>query len=93
MAQAHTNIDDSGAGNVLDLAGCSGAPANKNLQAEEALIGAGFKLKMSDTPAKVERIRRIPQKKVVRVVIKDREVYLWADATGCRCYYKGTGHN
>jgi hypothetical protein len=81
------------AGLFLALGGCAGKPVNKTLQAEEALAAAGFQLKMADTPAKVDRISRIPQKKVVRVRIKDREVYLWADATGCRCYYKGTRHN
>jgi hypothetical protein len=80
-------------GMFLALAGCARAPVNKTLQIEKALIGAGFQLKMADTPAKVERISRIPQKKVVRAMIKDREVYLWADAAGCRCYYKGTRHN
>jgi hypothetical protein len=80
-------------GLILALAGCSGAPANKTLQAEEALVAAGFQLKMADTPVKVERISRIPQKKVVRAMIKDREVYLWADAEVCRCYYKGTRQN
>jgi len=80
-------------GMFMALAGCSGAPVNKTLQAEEALAAAGFQLKMADTPAKVERISRIPQKKVVRAMIKDREVYLWADAAGCRCYYAGTRQN
>jgi hypothetical protein len=80
-------------GMYLALAGCAGAPVNKTLQAEEALAAAGFKLKMADTPAKIERISRIPQKRVVRAMIKDREVYLWADAAGCRCYYKGTRQN
>lgn len=74
----------------MALAGCAGAPVNKTLQAEEALAAAGFELKMADTPAKIERISRIPQKKVVRARIKDRQVYLWADAAGCRCYYTGT---
>ena len=80
-------------GIFLTLAGCTGAPVNKTLQAEEALVAAGFKLKMADTQAKVERISRIPQKKVVWAMIKDREFYLWADAAGCRCYYKGTRRN
>jgi len=80
-------------GMFLALAGCARAPVNKTLQVEEALIGAGFQLKRADTPAKVERISRIPQKKVVRAMIKGREVYLWADATGCQCYYKGTHRN
>ncbi len=80
-------------GMFLALAGCSGKPMNKTLQAEEALMGAGFQLKMADTPAKIERISRIPQKKVVRAMIRYREVYLRADAAGCRCYYKGTRQN
>jgi hypothetical protein len=66
---------------------------NKTLQAEEALAAAGFQLKMADTPAKVERISRIAQKKIVRAMIKDREIYFWADAAGCRCYYQGTRQN
>ena len=80
-------------GLILALAGCAGKPVNKTLQAEEALVAAGFQLKMADTPAKLERIRKIPQKQVVRVMIKDHEAYLWADAAGCRCYYKGTPQN
>jgi len=80
-------------GLLTALAGCAGKPVNKTLQAEEALAAAGFQLKTADTPAKVERISRIPQKKVVRAMIKDREFYLWADEAGCRCYYKGTRRN
>ena len=80
-------------GLLMAIAGCAGAPVNKTLQAEEALAAAGFQLKMADTPAKIERISRIPQKRVVRTMIKDREFYLWADAAGCRCYYKGTRQN
>jgi hypothetical protein len=78
---------------LLALVGCTGAPVDKTLKAEEALIAAGFQLKMADTPEMVERITGIPQKKVVRAMIKDREVYLWADAAGCRCYYAGTRQN
>ena len=71
------------AGLFMVLAGCGGAPVNKTLQAEEALAAAGFQLKMADTPAKLDRIRRMPQKKVVKGMIKDREVYIWADGEGC----------
>lgn len=80
-------------GILFVFAGCTAAPVNKTLQAEEALVAAGFQLKMADTPQKVERISRIPQKQVVRAMLKDREVYLWADAAGCRCYYVGKRQN
>jgi len=75
------------------IAGCGGKPVNKTFQAEEALVAAGFQLKMADTQAKIDRISRIPQKKVRRAMIGDREVYIWADSLGCRCYYKGTRRN
>ena len=80
-------------GLFMALAGCTGKHVNKTLHAEEALAAAGFQLKMADTPAKIERISGIPQKRVVWATIKDREFYLWADAAGCRCYYKGTRQN
>ena len=78
---------------VLFFTGCAGAPVDKTLQAEELLGTAGFRLKMADTPAKFKRISRIPQKQVVRGMVKGREVYVWADAAGCRCYYAGTRQN
>jgi len=78
---------------VLFLAGCAGAPVDKTMQAEELLATAGFQLKMADTPATLERISRIPQKQVIRGMVKGREVYVWADAAGCRCYYAGTRQN
>jgi hypothetical protein len=81
------------AGILLVLAGCAGAPVDKTLQTEELLGTAGFQLKMADKPATIERIRRLPQKQVVRGVIKGREIYVWADAAGCRCYYTGTRPN
>jgi len=80
-------------GLIMAFAGCSGAPVNKTLQAEEALAAAGFQLKMADTPAKLDRINRMPQKQVVRGMVKDREIYLWADAAGCQCYYVGSLQN
>jgi hypothetical protein len=82
------------AGLLVVFAGCTGSPpVNKTLKAEEALVAAGFQLKMADTQTKVERISRIPQQRVVRAMIGTREVYLWADAEGCRCYYTGTRHD
>ena len=79
------------AGLLAAFGGCTLAPpVNKNLKAEEALAAAGFQLKMADTQAKIERISRLPQKRVVRAMVGKREIYLWADAEGCRCYYTGT---
>jgi hypothetical protein len=81
------------AAGMLLITACAGAPVDKTLREEELLGSAGFQLKMADTPAKLERISRIPQKQVVRGLVKGREVYVWADAAGCRCYYAGTRQN
>jgi hypothetical protein len=78
---------------VFVISGCAGAPVDKTLQAEELLGTAGFQLKMADKPATLERISRIPQKQVVRGMFKDREIYVWADAEGCKCYYTGSRQN
>jgi hypothetical protein len=81
-------------GLFVAFAGCTGKPpVNKTLKAEEALVAAGFQLKMADSQTKVERISGIPQKRVVRAMVGKQEVYLWADAEGCRCYYTGTRHD
>lgn len=78
---------------VLIIAGCAGAPVDKTLQTEELLGTAGFQLKMADKPASLERISRIPQKQVVHGMVKDREIYVWANAAGCQCYYMGSRLN
>lgn len=78
---------------VFILGGCAGAPVDKTLQAEELLGTAGFQLQMADKPATLERISRIPQKQVVRGRVRGGEVYVWADAAGCKCYYAGAREN
>jgi hypothetical protein len=39
-----------------------------------ALATAGFNLKMADTPAKLERITKLPQHQLVTVEAKGRQV-------------------
>jgi hypothetical protein len=78
---------------VSIISGCAVAPVDKTLQAEELLGTAGFQLKMADKPGTLERTSRIPQKQVVRGIDKDHEVYVWANAEGCKCYYTGTRQN
>jgi hypothetical protein len=54
-----------------------------------ALATAGFNLKMADTPAKLERITKLPQHQLVTVEAKGRQVYVWADVPGCQCWSSG----
>ena len=75
---------------ALTVAGCAGPPkGNPTLQQMKALGTAGFDLKMADTPAKLERIQKLPQLQIARVEHKGREVYVYTDAQGCQCLYAG----
>ena len=74
---------------VLTVAGCAGPPKDPTFQQMNALATAGFDLKMADTPAKLERIKKLPQLRLVQVEDKGRQVYVYTDAQGCQCLYLG----
>ena len=75
---------------ALTVAGCAGPPKDHpTLQQMKALGTAGFDLKMADTPAKLERIKTLPQLRLAQVEHKGRQVYVFTDAQGCQCLYAG----
>ena len=75
---------------ALTVTGCAGPPKDHpTLQAMKALGTAGFDLKMADTPAKLERIKQLPQLQLAQVEHKGRQVYVFTDAQGCQCLYAG----
>jgi len=74
---------------ALTVAGCAGPPKDPTFQQMNALAAAGFDLKMADTPAKLERIEKLPQLQLAQVEHKGRQVYVYTDAQGCQCLYAG----
>jgi hypothetical protein len=74
---------------ALTVAGCAGPPKDPTFQQMNALATAGFDLKMADTPAKLERIKKLPQLRLAQVEHKGRQVYVYTDAQGCQCLYAG----
>jgi len=56
---------------ALTVAGCAGPPKDPTFQQMNALATAGFDLKMADTPAKLERIKKLPNSNSSRSKIKD----------------------
>ena len=75
---------------ALTVAGCAGAPKDPpTLQHMMALGTAGFDLKTADTPAKLERIQKLPQLRLAQIEYKGRQVYVFTDAQGCQCLYAG----
>lgn len=75
---------------ALTVAGCAAPPPkDPTAQEENALATAGFNLKMADTPAKRELIQKLPQRRLAQGEVQGRQVYVWADAPGCQCWYSG----
>jgi hypothetical protein len=74
---------------ALTVAGCAGPPKDPTFQQMNALAAAGFDLKMADTQAKLERIKKLPHLRLAQVEYKGRQVYIYTDAQGCQCLYLG----
>ena len=57
---------------------------------EERLRTAGFELKIADTSEKMEKLKGLPQRKIVPYPHEGEMLYLYADAASCKCVYVGT---
>lgn len=71
---------------VVGLAGCASLGAG---QTESLLAAATFNMKLADTPAKLAKLKTLPQNRVVPVTRNGKLYYIYADATGCQCLYIG----
>jgi len=69
--------------------GCTIAPKPTLQQDEDMLANAGFTLKPADTPEKMGRLKKLPQKKLFQQKINGKVYYLYADAVHCQCLYRG----
>lgn len=75
---------------IFALAGCSTAKGLQVLETEHFLIAAGFQMQLADTPEKLEHLKTMTQKKVIRYQRDEKLYYVYADATACKCLYEGT---
>ena len=56
---------------------------------ENTLAAAGFKVKLADTPEKLEHLATLPQRKLVSQEHEGNVYYVYADAKNCKCMYVG----
>ena len=54
---------------------------------------SGFTLKLGYTQAALEEVGKLPQRRVVRIESEGQQIYVWADAAGCQCWYVGDQYN
>jgi hypothetical protein len=74
---------------VLVLMGCAGTGKDAPLNEQQLLVFSGFSLKLGYTQAALEEVGKLPQRRVVRIESQGQQIYVWADAAGCQCWYVG----
>jgi hypothetical protein len=80
------------AGLMIGVAGCV-SPQQQVAQKEDLLAGAGFQVRVADTPNRLAAMRSLPPNKFVTRVVNGRPIYQYADPLVCRCVYFGTQQN
>ena len=72
------------------LLGCAMMGSKYKVSDEEKLlVSADFTYKVADTDAKLEKLNRLPQRKLLRHVRQGKETYLYVDVAACKCVYIG----
>ena len=74
---------------VLAVMGCAGTGKDAPLSERQLLVFSGFTLRLGYTPAALEEVGKLPQRRIVRIESEDRQIYVYADASGCQCWYVG----
>ena len=75
---------------VFCLLGCAMTSSkDKAFNEEKLLVSADFTYKVADTAAKLEKLNRLPQRKLLRHVRQGEETYLYVDVAACKCVYMG----
>jgi hypothetical protein len=74
---------------VLVMIGCAGTGKEAPLSEQQLLVFSGFTLKLGYTQAALEEVGKLPQRRVVRIESQGQQIYVWADAAGCQCWYVG----
>jgi hypothetical protein len=69
------------------IAGCSVTSDKKTLEVYEMFGAAGFQLHTADTPKKLDHLRSLPQKTLVKHQKEGK--YYYVDAASCECIYIG----
>ena len=74
---------------TLIFSGCTITPKATPEQMEKIMVAAGFKFKEADTPQKMERLKALPQEKMLRHQVDGKSYYVYADSSDCKCLWKG----
>ena len=74
---------------ALVVMGCAGTGKDAPLSEQQLLVFSGFTLKIGYTQAALEEVGKLTQRRIVRIESEAQQIYVWADAAGCQCWYVG----
>lgn len=75
---------------ALALVGCATVEKDTAMDIERLLAASGFQMRLADTPQKIDKIKTMTQRKLIRHQRNGTIDYIYADATDCKCLYAGT---
>lgn len=75
---------------LIAVSGCGATQMKETLSLERSLTSSGFQMRVADTPAKLAKLEKLPQRKILTQQEDGQRLYLYADAVDCKCLYAGT---
>jgi hypothetical protein len=72
------------------LLGCAiTGKKEKAFDTENLLVSAGFNYTVANTDEKLDKLNKLPQRKLLRHARQGNVTYIYADAVDCKCAYTG----
>lgn len=76
-------------GLIITLTACAALQNQEAMDTERLLSAAGFRIRLADTPEKLDHLKSLTQRKLVQHERNGRVYYIYADARHCKCLYAG----
>lgn len=74
---------------ILAICGCATYRHQKATEMKRLLADAGFKMRFADTKDKLAQLKELPQHKLIAQNWGGKQLYVFADASICKCAYVG----
>ena len=69
---------------------CASIQNSEAIKTERVLAAAGFQMRLANTPEKLAKVAAMTQRKLVPHEKDGETMFVYADATACKCVYVGT---
>ena len=74
---------------LFAIPACAGVQQRETVSFEQTLAASGFQMRLADTPDKLAQLEKLPQQRLLTQDEDGTQIFLYADAEGCKCLYIG----